>query len=55
MSPKPPTIDTSASLLEATNRLLSLNVRRLIVMDGGKVVGVIREKDIMFEMANIIR
>ncbi|MBI4832750.1 MAG: response regulator [Candidatus Lindowbacteria bacterium] len=55
MSLKPPTIDTNASLLEATNRLLALSVRRLLVMDGDKVVGVIREKDIMFEMANIIR
>ncbi len=51
----PPTIDADASLLEATNRLLSLNVRRLLVMEGDDIVGVIREKDIMFEMANIVR
>ncbi len=55
MSEKPPTIDANATLLEATNRLLSLNVRRLLVTEGDKVVGVIREKDIMFEMAHIIR
>jgi DNA-binding response OmpR family regulator len=55
MLDKPPTIDADASLLEATNRLLSLNVRRLLVMEGDTVVGVIREKDIMFEMANTIR
>jgi CheY-like chemotaxis protein len=54
MLEKPPTIDVNATLLEATNRLLSLNVRRLLVKDGKEVVGVIREKDIMFEMANII-
>jgi len=51
----PPIIDADATLLEATNRLLSLNVRRLLVMEGNEVVGVIREKDIMFEMAKIIR
>lgn len=50
-----PTIEAEASLLEATNRLLSLNVRRLLVIDGEEVVGVIREKDIMFEMASIVR
>jgi CheY-like chemotaxis protein/predicted transcriptional regulator len=55
MAPKLPTVDANASLLEATNRLLSFNVRRLLVMDKEQVVGVIREKDIMFEMANIIR
>jgi len=50
-----PTIPAGATLLEATNRLLSLNVRRLLVMEGEEVIGVIREKDIMFEMAKIIR
>ncbi|RJP73034.1 MAG: response regulator [Candidatus Abyssobacteria bacterium SURF_17] len=55
MADKPPTIDADATLLEAANRLLSLNVRRLLVMHGDKVMGVIREKDIMFEMAKIIR
>ncbi|RJP16604.1 MAG: response regulator [Candidatus Abyssobacteria bacterium SURF_5] len=54
MLDKPPSIDADADLLEATNRLLSLNVRRLLVMDEDKVIGVIREKDLMFEMANII-
>lgn len=55
MSDKPPTIDANATLLEAANRLLYLNVRRLLVMDDDKVIGVVREKDIMLEMANIIR
>ncbi len=54
MLDKPPTVNADADLLEATNRLLSLNVRRLLVMENGDVIGVIREKDIMFEMANII-
>jgi len=51
----PPSIDANATLLEATNRLLSLNVRRLLVMEDKQVIGVIREKDIMFEMATILR
>jgi CheY-like chemotaxis protein len=54
MLDKPPTINADANLLEATNRLLSLNVRRLLVLEGDQVIGVIREKDVMFEMANII-
>jgi DNA-binding response OmpR family regulator len=55
MSDTPPTINADATLLEVTNRLLSLNVRRLLVMEEDSIVGVIREKDIMFEMAKIIR
>ncbi len=55
MSDAPPTIDVEANLMEAASRLLSLNVRRLLVMDGGKVVGVVREQDLFFEMTNIIR
>lgn len=51
----PPSIEADASLLEAANRLLSRNVRRLLVTEGDKVVGVVREKDVMFEMASIFR
>ncbi|UCD56686.1 MAG: response regulator [Candidatus Hydrogenedentota bacterium] len=55
MVDRPPTIEANATLLEATNRLLSLNVRRLLVMEEDRVIGVIREKDLMFEMAKILR
>lgn len=55
MSDAPPTIDVRANLMEAANRLLTLGVRRLLVKDGDEMVGVVREQDLFFEMANIIR
>ncbi|OGP58477.1 MAG: hypothetical protein A2V67_02615 [Deltaproteobacteria bacterium RBG_13_61_14] len=55
MSPAPITIDAEATLLEAAHRMLELKVRRLLVQDNGKTVGVIREQDLFFEMAMIIR
>ena len=55
MSEAPPTIMADANLNEAANRLLCLHVRRLLVMEGDKAVGIIREQDLFFEIANIIR
>lgn len=55
MNPAPITIDAEATLLEAAHRMLELKVRRLLVQDNGKTVGVIREQDLFFEMAMIIR
>lgn len=55
MSEPPPTIDADANLLEAVNRLLNLGVRRLLVVEKGKVIGVLREQDLFFEMANIMK
>ncbi|RJP74682.1 MAG: response regulator [Candidatus Abyssobacteria bacterium SURF_17] len=54
MSEAPPTIDANANLMEATSRLLELKIRRLLVMEGEKAVGVIREQDLFFEIANIV-
>ena len=54
MFPAVPVIDASANLMEAASRLLDLNLRRLLVTRGGKIVGVIREQDLFFEMANIL-
>lgn len=54
MSEAPPTIDADANLMEASSRILSLKVRRLLVMDGGRTVGVLREQDLFFEIARII-
>lgn len=54
MSPAPPTIEASASLMEATYRMNSEKARRLVVVSSGKVVGVIREQDLFFEMENIL-
>ena len=54
MSPAPPTIEASASLMEAAYRMNSEKARRLVVVSSGKVVGVIREQDLFFEMENIL-
>ena len=54
MSAPPLTVDEEANLMEATNLLLTENLRRLVVTGKGKVVGVVREQDIFFELARII-
>jgi len=55
MSKAPLIIEADASLIEAVIRMLELKVRRLLVEDGNKIVGVIREQDLFFEIATIIR
>jgi CheY-like chemotaxis protein len=54
MSPAPPVIDAAASLMEAAYRMDAENVRRLVVEASGKVVGVIREQDLFFEMESVL-
>ncbi|RJP85229.1 MAG: response regulator [Desulfobacteraceae bacterium] len=54
MSPAPYTIDGTANLMEAAFMMLTNNVRRLSVMRGGEVVGVVREQDLFFEMDKIL-
>jgi len=44
MTPSPLTIDDSASIVEAIHKLKEKNIRRLPVMHGGKLVGVVTEK-----------
>jgi DNA-binding response OmpR family regulator len=55
MSPAPYDIDATASLMEATYLMIENGVRRLIVKSGGKVVGIIREQDLFFEMEKMLR
>jgi CheY-like chemotaxis protein/predicted transcriptional regulator len=55
MSPSPPTIDGSASLMEAAYMMVSANVRRLVVELSGSVAGVIREQDLFFAIERILR
>ena len=54
MSPAPLRVDARASLMEATY-LLSVNQeRRMVVVEAGHVVGVLREQELFFEMAAIL-
>jgi len=54
MSPEPFTIDAGASLMEATYMMVTSNARRVVVMRGGELAGVIREQDLFFEMERIL-
>jgi len=55
MSPAPLTIDSESNLMEAAHMMVTNNVRRLVVVSSGEVVGVIREQDLFFEMEKILR
>lgn len=55
MSPAPLAIDGTASLMEAAYMMLTNNARRLAVVLSGRVIGVIREQDLFFEMERIMR
>ena len=53
MSPLPLSIDWESNLMEATYRMVKEKARRLVVVRSGKVVGVIREQDLFFEIERI--
>ena len=55
MSPAPLTVEAGASLMEAAYIMVSHQERRLAVMRDNRVVGVIREQDLFFEMARVLR
>ena len=54
MSPAPLVIDANANLMEAVDMMVIKKKRRLAVMDTGKVVGVVREQDLFFEIESIL-
>ena len=54
MSSAPRTIDSDANLMEAAYTMIYQNKRRLAVMDSGKVIGIIREQDLFFEIDRIM-
>lgn len=55
MSPTPPTIDAQSNLMEAAYAMVRQHCRRMVVTDNGKVVGVIREQDLFFELERVLR
>ena len=55
MSPAPPMVRAGASLMEASYLMVKSDARRLVVMEEGKVVGMLREQDLFFEMERILR
>jgi predicted transcriptional regulator len=55
MPKKQPTIDANADLTEAVNRLLSLRVQSLPVVNGPTIVGIVRDRDIFMEITQLLR
>lgn len=55
MSPAPTAIAANANLMEAAYMMIKSNLRRLVVMDGKKSIGIIREQDLFFEMERLLR
>ena len=54
MSPAPPFIDEETNLMEVANLLYETECRRLAVTRDDRVVGVIREQEIFFELADLL-
>jgi DNA-binding response OmpR family regulator len=54
MSETPPTIDEDANLMEVADMMYTLKARRLCVTRKGKVMGIVREQEIFFEIARIV-
>ena len=54
MSESPPSVDVGANLMELADIMYSRQIRRLVVKSKGKVVGVVREQELFFELADII-
>lgn len=55
MAPPPPLIDACSTLQEAALKMMSLQTRRLVVVQSNEVIGIIREQDLFFEMEKILR
>jgi len=55
MSPAPLAIEADSNLMEAAYLMVMNRERRLVVLKAGKVVGVLREQDLFFEMERILR
>ncbi|MBU0970684.1 MAG: response regulator [Proteobacteria bacterium] len=50
----PPMIDENANLMEVTDLLFQTKRTRLMVTSGNKVVGILREQDLFFEIVSIV-
>jgi DNA-binding response OmpR family regulator len=50
----PPSVDENTNLMELAEMMYAKGHRRLVVTSKGKVIGVVREQELFFEMSNII-
>ncbi|QTA89558.1 response regulator [Desulfonema magnum] len=51
---EPPTVDENTNLMDLADTMYSQGIRRLVVTSGDNIIGVVREQELFFEMANII-
>lgn len=54
MSAAPSSVSHTANLMEVANLMFASQARRLIVTDQQNIIGVVREQELFFEIANII-
>jgi len=54
MNERPPIVNREANLMEAANLICEENRRRVAVMDQGRIVGVVREQELFYEIARIM-
>jgi DNA-binding response OmpR family regulator len=54
MSDIPRQVDQNMNLMDVANLMFINHIRRLIVIDKEKIVGIVREQELFFEIANII-
>jgi len=54
MSDSPPCLDEDTNLMELADFMYTEQVRRVLITRQGKVIGVVREQELFFEMADII-
>ncbi len=55
MSPAPLMIKADANLMEAAYAMVSNHKRRLAVEQGERIIGIVREQDLFFEIERILR
>ena len=54
MSESPPHVDENTNLMEVADLMYRKRLRRVIVTSNDRVIGIVREQELFFEMANII-
>jgi len=54
MSKAPPSVDEETNLMEVADLIYSKQIRRVVVTRKGKVIGVVREQELFFEMARMM-
>jgi DNA-binding response OmpR family regulator len=54
MSESPPSVDEDTNLMEIADLMYREQLRRVVVRSKGKVIGIVREQELFFEMARII-